>query len=57
MDKNLEALIRRLREMKPEIGGTVCLGCGYEHKCSIHGYAVLVDAIARLSMKGESHGR
>jgi hypothetical protein len=34
--------------MKVEVDGFVCLGCGHEHDCSIHGCAILRDAIKRI---------
>lgn len=41
-------LIRALRRMAVENGSFVCLGCGYEHSCSIHGCAIIKKAAARL---------
>ena len=34
-------LIAALRRLKVETGSLVCLGCGYEHNCGIHGCAIL----------------
>lgn len=41
-------LIAALRRLKVETGSLVCLGCGYEHDCGIHGCAILRKAIAWL---------
>ena len=37
-------LARRMREMAVNTGGLNCLGCGYEHKCGVHGCVVLKRA-------------
>lgn len=34
-------LIAALRRLKVETGSLVCVGCGYEHNCGIHGCAIL----------------
>lgn len=36
-----EDLLAALRRLKVETGSLVCLGCGYEHNCGIHGCAIL----------------
>lgn len=41
-------LIAALRRLKVETGSLVCLGCGYEHGCGIHGCAILREMIAWL---------
>lgn len=41
-------LIDALRRMAPETGSLICLGCGYERGCSVHGCAVLKAAVGRL---------
>lgn len=41
-------LIQALRRMAPETGSLHCLGCGYEHGCSLHGCAVIRRAAERL---------
>ena len=43
-----EALLAALRRMQVETGRLVCLGCGYEHNCSIHGCAILREAVKAL---------
>lgn len=37
-------LTAQLRRMSVETGSLMCLGCGYEHNCSIHGCALLRQA-------------
>lgn len=44
----VQELIDALRRMQVETGSLVCLGCGYEHNCGIHGCAVLREAADRL---------
>lgn len=34
-------LIAALRKIQVETGSLMCLGCGYEHNCSVHGCAIL----------------
>lgn len=41
-------LITALTRMKVETGSLVCLGCGHEHDCGVHGCAVLREAIEQL---------
>lgn len=43
-----EDLLAALRRLKVETGSLVCVGCGYEHNCSIHGCAILRKTIAWL---------
>lgn len=40
-----EKTLEELKHMKIETGSFVCLGCGHEHNCSIHGCAILLDAV------------
>lgn len=44
-------LIASLRRLKVETGSLVCVGCGYEHNCGIHGCAILRKTIAWLEQK------
>ena len=37
-----------LRKIKVETGSLVCLDCGYEHNCGIHGCAIMQAAADRL---------
>lgn len=41
-------LIAALRRLKVETGSIVCLGCGYEHNCGVHGCAVMCADADRL---------
>lgn len=41
-------LITALQRLKVESGSIVCLGCGYEHNCGIHGCAIIREAVHRL---------
>lgn len=45
--KNEES-IKALRSMAVETGSLVCLGCGYEHQCGIHGCAIIRTAADAL---------
>lgn len=44
----LDELIRQLSRMKVQTGSLVCLGCGLEHNCGIHGCAVLRRAVSAV---------
>ena len=44
-------LIANLRRLKVQTGSLVCLGCGYEHNCGMHGCAILRKTIAWLERK------
>lgn len=37
-------IVRNLRRLKIQTGGIQCLGCGYEHDCSIHGCRIMRKA-------------
>lgn len=41
-------IVQALKKMKVETGSFCCLGCGYEHNCSIHGCAIIRAAIDEL---------
>lgn len=41
-------LTAQLRRMSVETGSLVCLGCGYEHNCGIHGCALLRQAVETI---------
>lgn len=48
-------LIQALKRIKVQTGGLICLGCGHEHNCGVHGCAVIREAAQRLeelSVKG-----
>ena len=42
-------LIDAVRRLSVETGSLACLGCGWEHNCSIPGCAILRAVIAELS--------
>lgn len=46
-----EELLAALRRLKVETGSLVCVGCGYEHNCSIHGCRILRETVAWLERK------
>lgn len=46
-----EDLLAALRRLKVQTGSLVCLGCGHEHNCGIHGCAILRDTIAFVGKK------
>lgn len=39
-----EEIVKWLRSKKVETGSLLCLGCGHEHNCGIHGCAILMAA-------------
>lgn len=43
-----EDLLAALRRLKVETGSIACLGCGYEHNCSVHGCYIMRAAAERL---------
>ena len=46
MERN--QLIDALRRMQVETGSLVCLGCGREHNCGVHGCAIIREAVEAL---------
>lgn len=40
-----------IRRLKVQTGSIVCLGCGKEHNCGIHGCARIVKALEVLNEK------
>lgn len=46
-----EHLIAALKMMQVETGSLVCLGCGHEHNCGVHGCAILREAVEALAKK------
>ena len=42
-------LIKALRRMQIQTGGLMCMGCGHEHNCGIHGCAVIREAADMLT--------
>ena len=48
---NYEDIVKWLRSKNVETGSLLCLGCGHEHNCGIHGCAVMqaaADAMENL---------
>lgn len=43
-----QELIKALNRMKVQAGSLVCLGCGHEHNCGVHGCTVLREAVEQL---------
>ena len=43
-----QEIIKNLKKMSVNTGTLSCLGCGYEHNCSIHGCNILKTAADRL---------
>lgn len=41
-------LITALRRLKVQTGSVACLGCGYEHSCSVHGCRIMRLCAERL---------
>lgn len=40
--------LRAVRGLKVQTGSLACLGCGYEHGCSVHGCAILRSAVEHM---------
>lgn len=45
---NHEELIQALDRLKVQTGSLACLGCGYEHNCTIKGCQILREAAKRI---------
>lgn len=41
-------LVKALNRLKVETGSLVCLGCGHEHGCGVHGCTILRAAIQAM---------
>lgn len=50
-------LIQALKRMGVQTGGLICLGCGHEAGCGVHGCAVIREAAQRLEEyhQGKEH--
>lgn len=50
-------LIQALKRIKVQTGSLICLGCGHEHNCGVHGCAVIREAAQRLEEyhQGKEH--
>lgn len=51
---NRKACVTALKRLSVETGSLACLGCGYEHNCSIHGCAILNAAVDHLEGRHET---
>lgn len=51
---NSTELIKRLKQLKIQTGSIACLGCGYEHDCSIRGCRIIREAISAIESAGSS---
>lgn len=49
----IEQILAALRKMKVQTGSLICLGCGQEHNCGIHGCAIILAAIQELELQTE----
>ena len=54
---NDRELIASLRRLKVETGSISCMGCGYEHNCSVHGCRIMRAAAERLEQLTGAVGR
>ncbi len=52
-----EDLLAALRRLKVETGSISCLGCSYEHNCSVHGCRIMRAAAERLEQLTGAVGR
>ncbi len=41
-------LLNALRRLSVQTGSLACLGCGFEHGCSVHGCAIMRKAVDEL---------
>ena len=55
MDFN--ATLNTLRKLCAETGSLACLGCGHENNCSIHGCAILRNAIEHMEVALSNYDR
>ncbi len=52
-----EELLKALRRTVVQTGSLCCLGCGYEHNCSIHGCTIIraaMEEIMQLAVENEA---
>lgn len=40
--------LRAVKKLKVQTGSLACVGCGYEHNCSLHGCAILRNAAEHM---------
>ena len=48
-----QEIAEKLWDMAVNTGTLNCLGCGFEHNCSVHGCAVLKQAAELISQPNE----
>ena len=48
-----EEILELLARLRVETGSLACLGCGYEHNCSVHGCQVLREAAKALKQMSD----
>lgn len=48
-----DEIVKWLRSKKVETGSLLCLGCGYEHNCGIHGCAAMRAAADAMTIYDE----
>ncbi len=42
------SLLRAMRRLRVEMGSLICLECGYENNCGVHGCAIMRKAADRI---------
>lgn len=55
-----QELVNALSHLKVETGSLACIGCGYEHNCSIHGCAIVrkvADTLSALRVRSATLAR
>lgn len=40
--------LRAVKKLKVQTGSLACMGCGYEHNCSLYGCAILRNAAEHM---------
>lgn len=40
--------LQAVKKLKVQTGSLACVGCGYEHNCSLHGCAILRNAAEHM---------
>jgi hypothetical protein len=57
MDMEVKELVKALKNLQVQTGSLVCLGCGHEHGCGMHGCAILRDSANLLESMQEELDR
>ena len=50
-----EKLLAALKRLKVQTGSLVCMGCGHEHNCGMHGCAIIRKAVAYIADLEATH--